>query len=52
MPTFRLYYAGLDTGLIATGGWMDSKSAERYAHTVVTEEAAGGDAADARRKIG
>jgi hypothetical protein len=34
------YYAGLDTrGLIATGAWMDSKSAERYAHTVVTEEA-------------
>jgi integrase len=38
--TWMRRYAGLDTrGLVATGAWKDSKSAERYAHTVVTEEA-------------
>jgi integrase len=32
--------AGLDTrGLIATGAWRDRKSADRYEHVVVTEEA-------------
>ena len=38
--TWMRRYAGLDTiGLIGTGAWKDRKSAERYAHVVVTEEA-------------
>jgi hypothetical protein len=33
-------YAGLDTkGLVATGAWKDRKSADRYEHVVVSEEA-------------
>ncbi|MBU2533294.1 MAG: hypothetical protein KKB37_11175 [Alphaproteobacteria bacterium] len=33
-------YAGLDAkGLVDTGAWKDMKSAARYAHSVVTEEA-------------
>ena len=32
--------AGLDTkGLVATGAWRDRKSADRYEHVVVSEEA-------------
>lgn len=39
--TWMRRYAGLDTrGLVATGAWKDAKSAHRYAHAVVTEEAA------------
>lgn len=38
--TWMRRYAGLDTrGLVATGAWKDSKSADRYSHVVVTEEA-------------
>jgi integrase len=38
--TWMRRYAGLDTtGLIATGTWKDRKSADRYTHTVVSEEA-------------
>jgi len=32
--------AGLDTkGLVATGAWKDRKSADRYEHVIVSEEA-------------
>jgi integrase len=38
--TWLRRYAGMDTrGLVGTGAWKDRKSAERYAHVVVTEEA-------------
>lgn len=38
--TWMRRYAGLDTkGLVATGAWKDRKSADRYEHVVVTEEA-------------
>ncbi|MBU2533296.1 MAG: site-specific integrase [Alphaproteobacteria bacterium] len=38
--TWMRRYAGLDAkGLVDTGAWKDLKSAARYAHTVVTEEA-------------
>jgi integrase len=38
--TWMRRYGGLDTrGLVGTGAWKDMKSAERYAHVVVTEEA-------------
>jgi integrase len=38
--TWMRRYAGLDTrGLIGTGAWKDTKSAERYSHVVVSEEA-------------
>lgn len=38
--TWMRRYGGLDTrGLVGTGAWKDPKSAERYAHVVVTEEA-------------
>jgi len=38
--TWMRRYAGCDArGLVATGAWKDSKSADRYAHAVVTEEA-------------
>jgi integrase len=38
--TWMRRYAGLDTkGLVATGAWKDPKSADRYSHVVVTEEA-------------
>jgi integrase len=38
--TWMRRYAGLDTkGLVATGAWKDPKSADRYSHAVVTEEA-------------
>ncbi len=38
--TWMRRYAGLDTkGLVATGTWKDRKSADRYEHVVVTEEA-------------
>ena len=38
--TWMRRYAGLDTkGLVDTGAWRDEKSAARYAHSVVTEEA-------------
>jgi integrase len=37
--TWMMRYAGLNTKqLVATGTWKDPKSAERYAHTIVTEE--------------
>lgn len=33
-------YGGLDTrGLVGTGAWASEKSAARYAHVVVSEEA-------------
>jgi integrase len=38
--TWMRRYAGLDTkGLVATGAWRDRKSADRYEHVAVTEEA-------------
>lgn len=38
--TWMRRYAGLDTkGLVATGTWKDRKSADRYEHVQVTEEA-------------
>lgn len=38
--TWMRRYAKLDTkGLVATGAWKDEKSASRYQHVVVTEEA-------------
>lgn len=38
--TWMRRYGGLDTrGLVGTGAWKDPKSADRYAHVVVTEEA-------------
>jgi integrase len=38
--TWMRRYAGLDIkGLVATGAWKDPKSADRYSHVVVTEEA-------------
>jgi integrase len=38
--TWMRRYAGLDTrGLVGTGAWKDAKSAERYSHVVVSEEA-------------
>ena len=38
--TWMRRYAGLDTkGLVATGRWTDTKSASRYEHVVVSEEA-------------
>lgn len=38
--TWMRRYAKLDTkGLVGTGAWKDEKSAARYAHVVVTEEA-------------
>jgi integrase len=38
--TWMRRFAGLDTkGLVATGAWKDRKSADRYEHVVVSEEA-------------
>lgn len=38
--TWMRRYGGLDTrGLVGTGAWKDEKSAARYAHTIVSEEA-------------
>jgi hypothetical protein len=38
--TWLRRYAGMDTrGLVGTGAWKDRKSAERYTHVVVSEEA-------------
>lgn len=38
--TWMRRYGGLDTrGLVGTGVWRDPKSAARYAHVVVSEEA-------------
>jgi len=38
--TWMRRHAGLDTkGLVATGAWKDRKSADRYEHVIVTEEA-------------
>ncbi|MFL5044913.1 MAG: tyrosine-type recombinase/integrase [Xanthobacteraceae bacterium] len=38
--TWMRRYGGLDTrGLVGTGAWLDLKSAARYAHVVVSEEA-------------
>lgn len=38
--TWMRRYAKLDTkGLVGTGAWKDEKSASRYSHVVVTEEA-------------
>lgn len=38
--TWMRRYAKLDTkGLVATGAWKDEKSASRYQHVIVTEEA-------------
>ena len=38
--TWMRRYAGLDNkGLVATGAWKDLKSADRYSHVQVTEEA-------------
>ncbi len=37
---WMMQYGGLNTKqLVGTGAWTDTKSAERYAHTVVAEEA-------------
>jgi len=42
--TWMRRYAGVDVkGLVATGAWKDEKSAARYAHVVVSEEAARAD---------
>lgn len=39
--TWMRRYSGLDTaGLVGTGAWADRKSASRYEHVVVSEEAA------------
>jgi integrase len=38
--TWMRRYAGLDVkGLVATGAWADEKSASRYGHVIVSEEA-------------
>lgn len=38
--TWMRRYGGLDTkGLVSTGAWKDRKSADRYEHVVVSEEA-------------
>lgn len=38
--TWMRRYAGLDIkGLVDTGAWKDAKSAARYAHVVISEEA-------------
>lgn len=38
--TWMRRYGGLDTrGLVATGAWKNEKSAARYAHVIVSEEA-------------
>ena len=38
--TWMRQYGGIDIkGLVATGAWRDMKSAERYAHAIVTDEA-------------
>lgn len=38
--TWMRRYGGLDTrGLVGTGAWRNEKSAARYAHVVVSEEA-------------
>ncbi|MBI4921891.1 MAG: site-specific integrase [Devosia nanyangense] len=38
--TWMRRYAGLDAkGLVATGAWRDAKSADRYTHVVISEEA-------------
>jgi integrase len=38
--TWMRRYGGLDTkGLVGTGRWKDRKSADRYEHVVVSEEA-------------
>lgn len=38
--TWMRRFAGLDTkGLVATGAWKDRKSADRYEHVVVSEDA-------------
>lgn len=38
--TWMRRYGGLDTrGLVGTGAWKDPKSADRYTHVVVSEEA-------------
>jgi integrase len=38
--TWMRRFGGLDSrGLVGTGAWRDSKSADRYSHTVITEEA-------------
>lgn len=43
--TWMRRYAGLDVhGLVGTGAWASAKSAARYAHVVVTEEARRADA--------
>jgi integrase len=37
--TWMRRFGGLDSrGLVGTGAWRDSKSADRYSHTVVSEE--------------
>lgn len=57
--TWMRRYAGLDTkGLVATGAWADEKSASRYEHVVIAEEArkadllpaASGQSVERRRK--
>lgn len=43
--TWMRRYGGVDTrGLVATGRWLDEKSAQRYEHVVVAEEARKADA--------
>ena len=38
--TWMRRFGGLDTkGLLATGAWKDRKSADRYEHVVVSEDA-------------
>jgi integrase len=51
--TWMRRYAGLDTkGLVATGAWKDRKSADRYEHVQVSEEARKAVLLPVGRKIG
>ena len=51
--TWMRRYAGLDTkGLVATGAWKDRKSADRYEHVMVSEEARKAIMLPTGRKVG
>lgn len=51
--TWMRRYAGLDTkGLVATGAWKDRKSADRYEHVQVSEEARKAALLPTPRKVG
>lgn len=50
--TWMRRYGKLDTkGLVGTGAWKDEKSASRYAHVVVTEEAQRADMLPALKRV-